>query len=226
MGGLPGVEAATFGLPIGGPQSPFTIAGQVPDDSKRIGSEPGRRRPPAHVRHPAAPRTDVRCVRGPARRSRRGDQRSRGEALARGREPDWRAGAPRASSRVRPGRSWSIRTRPPEVTVIGVMADTRNAGLRAEPQPTARRALFDPRPASAHARGPRRRRSEPAAQPRARAGARHGSGATARPASLVQRRCRAKRSFSRGSRWRCSARSRRSASRSRRRVSTASCRSM
>ncbi len=65
--------------------------------------EPGRRRPPAHVRHPAALRPDVRCVRGPARRSRRGDQRSRSEALARGREPDRGAGAPgdpRASTRV------------------------------------------------------------------------------------------------------------------------------
>src|SRR5688500_6540673 len=35
-GGLPGVEAATFGLPFGGPQSPYTIAGQSADDSRRI----------------------------------------------------------------------------------------------------------------------------------------------------------------------------------------------
>ena len=33
---LPGVEAATFGLPFGGPQTPFTIAGQNADESKRI----------------------------------------------------------------------------------------------------------------------------------------------------------------------------------------------
>ena len=33
----PGVEAATFGLPFGGPQTPFTIVGQgAGDDSKRI----------------------------------------------------------------------------------------------------------------------------------------------------------------------------------------------
>ena len=38
IGALPGVEAATFGLPFGGPQSPFTIVGQVADESKRIGS--------------------------------------------------------------------------------------------------------------------------------------------------------------------------------------------
>ena len=62
VGGLPGVEAATFGLPIGGPQLPFTIAGQVRDDSKRIGLNFGQRRSSAHVRHPPAPWADVRCV--------------------------------------------------------------------------------------------------------------------------------------------------------------------
>ncbi len=36
VGGLPGVEAATIGLPFGGPQSPFTIVGQPADESKRI----------------------------------------------------------------------------------------------------------------------------------------------------------------------------------------------
>src|SRR6185437_10937935 len=36
VGALPGVEAATFGLPFGGSQSPFTIVGQAPDDSKRL----------------------------------------------------------------------------------------------------------------------------------------------------------------------------------------------
>ena len=36
VGGLPGVEAVAIGLPFGGPQSPFTIAGHTPDESKRI----------------------------------------------------------------------------------------------------------------------------------------------------------------------------------------------
>ena len=36
VGALPGVESVTIGLPFGGPQSPFTIVGQVADESKRI----------------------------------------------------------------------------------------------------------------------------------------------------------------------------------------------
>ena len=55
----------------------------------------------------------------------------------------WPAGENPIGARLRlavlerpPGRRWSIPRRPPEVTIIGVMADTRNAGLRAEPPPT------------------------------------------------------------------------------------------
>ena len=36
VGSLPGVEAATFGPPMGGPQSPLVIVGRVPDESQRI----------------------------------------------------------------------------------------------------------------------------------------------------------------------------------------------
>ena len=54
VGGLPGVEAATFGMPFGGPQTPFTIAGQTTTSRGGSVSTCRRRRPPAHVRHPAA----------------------------------------------------------------------------------------------------------------------------------------------------------------------------
>ena len=55
----------------------------------------------------------------------------------------WPAGESPIGARVRleilarpPGAALVDATQPPEVTVIGVMADTRNAGLRADPQPT------------------------------------------------------------------------------------------
>ena len=135
VGALPGVEAATFGLPFGGPQSPFTIAGQTPDDSKRIainlvGAD--------HLRTfgiPLRARTDVRRRRGPARRSRRGDQRSRGEALAGAARTRSARGCGSACSRVRQRAVLIDTTRDPEVTIIGVVANTRNAGLRADPVP-------------------------------------------------------------------------------------------
>ena len=94
-----------------------------------------RRRSPARLRHPAARRPDVRRGRGPPRRSRRGHQRGRGEAVARRREPDRRAGPARACSSVRRRARVVDTSRPPEVTIVGVIADTRNAGLRGEPVP-------------------------------------------------------------------------------------------
>ena len=80
-------------------------------------------------------RTDVRRVRSPARRSRRGDQRSRRQALAGRRESDRRPACGLVFSSVLPPRTLADTTRPPEVTIIGVIADTRNAGLRADPTP-------------------------------------------------------------------------------------------
>jgi putative ABC transport system permease protein len=135
VGGLPGVEAATFGLPIGGPQSPFEIAGQVPDDSKRIGLNLVGA---DHLRMFAIPLRQGRMF--DASEVRRGDRvaviNEAGAKL-------WPAGESPIGARVRlailarpPGAAVLDATRPPEVTVIGIMADTRNAGLRAEPQPT------------------------------------------------------------------------------------------
>ncbi len=225
VGGLPGVEAATFGLPFGGPQSPFTIAGQAPDESKRIGMNLVGA---DHLRMFGIPLRRGRMF--DASEVRRGDRvavinESRGEALARGRESDWRAAATRRFSSVRRRGVWPIPLEPPEVTIIGVIADTRNAGLRADPQPTVVMPYSVVAPASAHARGAQLPGiptccSTPCARRCARWIRISRSAVRSRSAN-----CRARRSSSRGSRWRCSARSRRWASRSRPPASTASCRS-
>jgi putative ABC transport system permease protein len=131
---LPGVEAATFGLPLRGPQSPFTIAGQVPDDSKRIGLDLVGA---DHLRT-----FGIQLRRGrmfDASEVRRGDRVAViNEAAAK----LWPAGEDPIGARVRlgilarlPASVLFDATRHPDVTVIGVMADTRNAGLRADPRP-------------------------------------------------------------------------------------------
>lgn len=135
VGGLPGVEAATFGLPLGGPQSPFTIAGQVPDDSKRIGLNLVGA---DHLRMFGIALRHGRMF--DAAEVRRGDRVAViNEAAAK----LWPAGESPIGARVRleilarPPRAAAFDpTQPPDVTVIGIIADTRNAGLRAEPQPT------------------------------------------------------------------------------------------
>jgi predicted permease len=126
---LPGVEAASFGVPLGGWLSPFTIAGQPPDDSRRlfvnlVGSE--------HLR-----------VFGIAlRRGRMFDasEVQRGDRVAVINETAaklWTGGENPIGARVRldvlerlPPRVLADTSRPPEVTIIGVIADTRNSGLR------------------------------------------------------------------------------------------------
>jgi putative ABC transport system permease protein len=134
VGALPGVEAATFGLPFGGPQSPFTIVGQVTDDSKRIainlvGAD--------HLRTFGIPLRGGRMF--DASEVRRGDRVAViNEAAAR----LWPAGENPIGARLRlgllerpPARTLADTSRPPEVTIIGVMANTRNAGLRSDPAP-------------------------------------------------------------------------------------------
>ena len=132
---LPGVEAATIGLPLGGPQSPFSIAGQTPDESKRIGLN-------------LVGADHLRMFGIPLRRGRMFDASEvrRGDRVAVINEAAaklWPAGENPIGSRVRLGMLERLPPRvlgdtnlPPEVTIIGVMADTRNAGLRADPQPT------------------------------------------------------------------------------------------
>ena len=134
VGALPGVEAATIGHPFGSPQSPFTIVGQIPDESKRlavnlVGSN--------HLR------TYGIALRGgrmfDASETRRGDRVALvNEAAAK----LWPAGENPIGARLRlgvlerpPARTLADTTQPPEVTIIGVIANTRNAGLRAEPLP-------------------------------------------------------------------------------------------
>jgi putative ABC transport system permease protein len=132
---LPGVEAATIGLPLGGPQSPFSIAGQAPDESKRIGLNLVGA---DHLRMFGIPLRRGRMF--DASEVRRGDRVAViNEAAAR----LWPVGENPIGARVRlgilerlPPRVLGDTNQPPEVTIIGVMADTRNAGLRADPQPT------------------------------------------------------------------------------------------
>lgn len=135
VGALPGVEAATFGLPFGGPQSPFTIVGQVADDSKRIGLN-------------LAGADHLRTFGIPLRRGRMFDAAEvrRGDRVAvinEAAEKLWKTGEDPIGARFRlgvlerlPPRAVADTSRSPEVTIIGVIANTRNAGLRADPTPT------------------------------------------------------------------------------------------
>jgi putative ABC transport system permease protein len=131
---LPGVEAATFGLPFGGPQSPFLIVGQVADESKRIGLNLVGA---DHLRTFGIPLRAGRMF--DAAEVRRGDRVAViNEAAAR----LWPAGENPIGSRLRlgalerpPARTLADTNRPPDVTIIGVIANTRNAGLRTDPAP-------------------------------------------------------------------------------------------
>jgi putative ABC transport system permease protein len=131
---LPGVEAGTFGLPFGGPSSAFTIAGQTPDPARRIiinlaGAD--------HLRVFGIPLRGGRMF--DASEVRRGDRVAViNEAAAK----LWPAGENPIGARVRldalerpPQRTVVDTSRAPEVTIVGVIANTRNAGLRAEPAP-------------------------------------------------------------------------------------------
>ena len=134
VGALPGVEAATFGLPFGGAQSPFTIVGQVTDDSRRIainlvGAD--------HLRTFGIPLRGGRMF--DASEVRRGD---RVAVINEAAVKLWPTGENPIGARLRlgvlerpPARPLADTTRPPEVTIVGVIANTRNAGLRADPTP-------------------------------------------------------------------------------------------
>jgi putative ABC transport system permease protein len=134
VGALPGVESATFGLPFGGPQSPFTIAGQVADESKRIGINLVGA---GHLRTFGIPLRGGRMF--DAAEVRRGDRVAViNEAAAK----LWPAGQSPIGAPLRlgvlerpPARVMADTSRPPVVTIIGVIADTRNAGLRTDPEP-------------------------------------------------------------------------------------------
>jgi len=134
VGGLPGVEAATFGLPFGGFQSPFTIAGHTPDASRRIGVNLAGA---DHLRVFGIPLRSGRMF--DASEVRRGD---RVAVINEAAVKLWPAGENPIGARLRlgalerpPVRTVADTSLPPEVTIVGVIANTRNAGLRADPAP-------------------------------------------------------------------------------------------
>ena len=131
---LPGVEAAAVGLPFGGNQSPYAIAGQLPDDAKRIAVNLSAA---DHLRAFGIPLLRGRMF--DASEVLRGDRVALvNEAAAR----LWPAGESPIGSRLRlgileraPARTIVDTARAPEVTIVGIVANTRNNGLRAEPAP-------------------------------------------------------------------------------------------
>jgi putative ABC transport system permease protein len=134
VGALPGVEAATWGLPFGGPQSPFTIVGHPDDESKRITLN-------------LAGADHLRTFRIPLRSGRMFDESDvrRGDRVAVINEAAvklWPAGENPIGARLRlgglerpPARTLVDANRPSELTIVGVIANTRNAGLRTDPVP-------------------------------------------------------------------------------------------
>jgi putative ABC transport system permease protein len=136
VGGLPGVEATGIGLPLGGPQSPYVIAGQKSDESKRILVNLSAA---DHLRAFGIPLRGGRMF--DASEVNRGDRVAViNEAAAR----LWPAGENPIGSRLRlgvleraPARTFVDTARPPDVTIVGVVGNTRNTGLRGEPMPAA-----------------------------------------------------------------------------------------
>jgi putative ABC transport system permease protein len=131
---LPGVEAASVGHPFGGPQSSFAIAGQIADESKRITVNL------VGANHLKAFGIALRGGRMfDEAEVRRGDRVAViNEAAAK----LWPAGENPIGARLRlgvlerlPPRTLGDTTKSPEVTIVGVIGNTRNAGLRADPTP-------------------------------------------------------------------------------------------
>ncbi len=160
VGALPGVEAATFGLPFGGPQSPFTIVGQLSDDSKRIainlvGAD--------HLRAFGIPLRGGRMF--DASEVRGGDRVAviNEAAVTRRHQP------------IAGGHHHRRDGQHPE----------RRAALRS--RPCRRVAVLGDRPGSAHARASHRRGSKPAPESRARPGTGDGCRSASRPSHHTQR---------------------------------------
>jgi putative ABC transport system permease protein len=131
---LPGVEAASFGAPFGGPQSTVTAPGQDPDDSRRVtinlvGD--------AHLRTYGIALLAGRMF--DASEVARGDRvavvnEAALTLLPAGENPIGLRLRLGALERV-PPRTLADTTRPPDVTIVGVIANTRNAGIRNNPNP-------------------------------------------------------------------------------------------
>jgi predicted permease len=135
VSGLPGVEAVTIGgVPFGAVQSPMSIVGQTGGEQRRVGINPGT--------------ADYLRTFGIALRAGRmfdAGEVVRGDRVAVVNEAAarmWPAGENPIGSRVRlaaleraPQNVLVDAARVPEVTVIGIMADTRNTGYRNTPAP-------------------------------------------------------------------------------------------
>ena len=131
---LPGVQAATFGVPLGGARTTYVIPGVKPDDQRRLSINIGG--------------VDYLRTFGVALHGGRmfdAGEVMRGDRVALVNESAarlWPAGESPIGTRVRlavlerpQGQLVLDTTLEPAVTIIGVMADTKNAGFRSEPEP-------------------------------------------------------------------------------------------
>ena len=131
---LPGVEAATVGLPFGGPQSTYRLPGEPQDEARRITVN-------------LAGSDHLRAFAIPLRRGRMFDAAEvlRGDRVAVINEAAAKlfpAGQDPVGARARlglleqpPPRALVEPGRDPEVTIVGVIGDTKNAGLRSSTAP-------------------------------------------------------------------------------------------
>jgi predicted permease len=131
---LPGVEAGSVGVPFGGPQSTYNIIGQSNSDERRLTTYFVG---PGHLQTFGIPLRGGRMF--AASEVLRGDRVALvNEAAAK----LWPAGENPIGARVRLGvlqqpPPWLLvdANRSPEATIIGIFADTRNAGVRQAPAP-------------------------------------------------------------------------------------------
>ena len=138
VAGLPGVEAASIGnggAPFGGLQSPVTIAGQSTAEQRRMA---------VSLVGADYLRTFGMTLRGgrmfDASEVRRGDRVAVINEAAR---RFWPGGENPIGSRLRlgslerpPAPALVEANRPPDITIVGIIADTKNAGFRNDPVPS------------------------------------------------------------------------------------------
>ncbi len=137
LGALPGVEAVTIGvggLPFGGPTSRYVIDGQAPSDERTVmvnfvGAD--------YLRALAIPLRSGRML--TRDEVRRGDRVAVVNEAAR---KLWPAGENPIGRRIRldlltrpAGPAVLLATGEPDVTVVGIVGNTRTGGLRSEPPP-------------------------------------------------------------------------------------------
>ena len=131
---LPGVETASIGHPFGGPQTSFAIVGQTPDQSKRmtvnlVGEN--------HLRA-----FGIRLVGGRMFDAAEVLRAARVAVINEAAMKLFPPGESPIGARVRldvlehpPARTLIDTTQGAEVTIVGIMANTRNAGLKSDPAP-------------------------------------------------------------------------------------------